>query len=300
MSNKQGSKKHIIIGIIAVLIISAIGIGVFLKGNFSKILISSNGGLKVHYIDVGQGDSILLQQNGQNMLIDTGTNDSTDTLMAYLKKQSINKIDYLILTHPHEDHIGGADAVIRGFNIGKIYMPKITATTKTYQDVIKAMKSKNYQASEPKLGENFKLGTANCTILGPINSDKDDLNTYSIVLKVQFGENKFIFTGDAQSSNEQDMISKGYDLSADVLKVGHHGSRTSTSDQFLNAVNPKYAVISCAKGNDYGHPHKTVMDKLKAKKIPVYRTDEAGTVIITSNGKSLSFNVKAGDYAVGR
>lgn len=256
-----------------------------------------NGQLKVHYINVGQGDSILVQQGSQNMLIDTGTNASTSSLMGYLQSQNIKKIDYLILTHPHEDHIGGADVVIQSLDIGTIYMPKITTTTKTFKDVVNAMNSKGLKVTTPLVGSTFKLGGANCTILGPINSNKDDLNTYSIVLKLQFGNNKFLFTGDAQTSNEQDMINKGLDLSADVLKVGHHGSHTSTSQAFLDKVNPKYAVISVGKGNDYGHPHQEVMQRLQAKGVQVYRTDENGNIIATSDGKNITFNTNTGSYS---
>lgn len=259
-----------------------------------------DGLIKVHFIDVGQGDSELIQTpDNHTMLIDTGTNASTTSLINYLKSQKVSKIDFLILTHPHEDHIGGADAVIKDFNITTVYMPKVTTTTKTFEDVVNVMKAKGLKASQPAPGTSFNLGEANCTILGPIKSNSDDLNTYSIVLKLTFGKNSFLFTGDAQASNEEDMINKGYNLSANVLKVGHHGSDTSTSQQFLNAVHPQYAVISCGKGNDYGHPHKATIDKLKAAKIPVYRTDECGSIIASSDGNSITFNVKPGDYAYG-
>lgn len=260
---------------------------------------SVNGILKVHFIDVGQGDSELIQQGNKNMLIDTGTNASTDSLISYLQSQNISKIDYLVLTHPHEDHIGGADAIINKFDIGTIYMPKATATTKTFEDVAAAISSKGLKATAPNPGDTFNLGEASCEILSPINTDSDNLNTYSIVLKLTFGNNKFMFTGDAEASNEEDMISKGYDLSADVLKVGHHGSHSSTSQQFLDKVNPKYAVISCGKGNDYGHPHKETMEKLQTKNIPVYRTDESGTIVCTSDGKTITFSCSPGDYKYG-
>lgn len=275
--------------------------------NSTKVASSNNvkksptvkGQLKIHYIDVGQADSILIQQGNASMLIDAGNNADSQTVKKYISNQGITKLDYVIGTHPHEDHIGGLDYVINSFQIGKIYMPKVTSNTKTFQDVVTAIKNKNMKATVPSPGETFKLGEANCTILGPINANPEDLNTYSIVVKVVFGNNKFLFTGDAQASNEQDMLNKGYDLSADVLKVGHHGSHTSTSSIFLNAVNPKYAVISCGKGNDYGHPHKETMQKLQTKKIPVYRTDECGTIICTSDGKNINFNVKPGDYKYG-
>lgn len=267
------------------------------KDTASKV--TANGLLKVHFINVGQGDSILVQQGSHNMLIDAGTNASTETLLNYLKSQNIKKLDYLILSHPHEDHIGGADAVINSLNIGTIYMPKVTTNTKTFKDVVTAMNKKSLKAKEPVVGTNFKLGDANCNILGPINTVSGDLNTYSIVLKVTFENNKFLFTGDAQVSNEKDMVNKGLDLSADVLKLGHHGSHTSTSLDFLNKVHPKYAALSCGVKNDYGHPHKEVMQRLQAKNVKLYRTDESGTIICQSDGKNISFNTKLGDYKNG-
>ena len=257
------------------------------------------GQLKVSYIDVGQGDSELIQAGGKTMLIDAGTNDSTDTLLNYLNNAGVKKIDYFVLTHPHEDHIGGADAVINSYPVGQIYMPKVTAATKTFEDVVMAMNKTGLKAIVPKPGTSFRLGEATCIILSPINSDPGNLNTYSIVLKMTYGREKFLFMGDATSSNEADMIAKGYDLSANVLKLGHHGSSTSTSEAFLNKVKPKYAVVSCGKGNDYGHPHLETMNKLKTKGIIVYRTDESGTIVCRSEGKTLSFDVKPGDYKSG-
>lgn len=265
----------------------------------AKAVTKISGNLKIHYINVGQGDSELIQNNGQNMLIDTGTNESTSSLVSYLKNQNVSKIDCLILTHPHEDHIGGADAVIKQFNVQKVYMPKITTNTETFKDVLMAMKDKGLKATVPTVGEEFKIGTAACKILSPINVNKEDLNTYSIVVKLAYGNTKFLFTGDAQSSNELDMINKKFDLSADVLKVGHHGSKTSTLEAFMDKVNPKYAVISCGKNNDYGHPHAETMKELQSKNIKVYRTDENGTIVCTSDGKSISFNCNPGDYSPG-
>lgn len=253
--------------------------------------------LEVNFIDVGQGDSELIRTpDNKTMLIDAGTNASTNSLISYLKSQKVKTINYLILSHPHEDHIGGADAVIKDFNVITVYMPKVTTTTKTFEDVLLAMKSKGVKASQPAQGTSFNLGEANCTVLGPINADQDDLNTYSIVIKLTYGKTSFLFTGDAQVSNEEDMISEGFDLTATVLKVGHHGSNTSTSQQFLDATNPKYAVISCGVGNDYGHPHQETIEKLQDAKISVYRTDESGTIVATSDGNNVSFNVKPGDY----
>ena len=176
-------------------------------------------------------------------------------------------------------------------------MPKRTATTKTFEDVINAIKSKGLKVTTPTPGKSFKLGQATCTILAPNGSGYEDVNNESIVIKLTFGSNSFLFTGDAEDVSEKEMLSKGYDLKADVLKIGHHGSSSSTSQEFLNKVNPKYAVVSVGKGNSYGHPHKENMDRLKAKNISVYRTDECGTIVAISNGKTITFNVKPGSYS---
>lgn len=255
--------------------------------------------LTVHFIDVGQGDGILIQQGTKNMLIDAGTNEDEKLMVNYLNKQGIKKLDVVIGTHPHEDHIGGMDAVIKNFSIGAIYMPKVTNTTKTFEDVLTAIKAKGLKVNAPTAGSTFKLGDATCTILAPNGSQYEDLNNYSLVIKVTYGTKSFLFTGDAEAISEKEMINKKYNLKADVLKVGHHGSSSSTSADFLKAVNPTFAVISMAKGNDYGHPHKETMALLKAKSIKVYRTDECGTIIATSDGKTIAFNVKQGSYNPG-
>ncbi|MCA1073334.1 MBL fold metallo-hydrolase [Clostridium bowmanii] len=254
------------------------------------------GELKVHYIDVGQADSILVQQGTQNMLIDAGNNADDKLVVDYLNKQGVKKIDVLIGTHTDEDHIGGLDTVIKTFDIGKIYMPKAVSTTDTFKDVILAIKAKNMKISVPKVGEIFKIGNSECTIIAPNALTYGNDNNYSIITKLKFGNKSFIFMGDAEDISEGQILAKQLDISADVIKIGHHGSDTSTTQEFLDAVNPKYAVISVGKGNSYGHPTQLVMDRLKAKNIEVYRTDENGTVIATSNGEDISFNVKPASY----
>lgn len=261
--------------------------------------IEVNGILKVHFIDVGQADSILVQHGSQNMLIDAGNNADADTVVNYIKKQGVTKLDYFIMTHPHEDHIGGADAVIKGFNIGTVYMPKVTSTTQTFKDVVTAMSAKGLKATIPVPGNTFKLGDTLCTILAPNGSSYEDLNNYSVVVKLTYGQNNFIFQGDAEDISENEILSKGYDISADVIKIGHHGSNSSSTQAYIKKVNPKYAVISVGKGNDYGHPHQETMAILKSIGIPVYRTDEAGTIICTSDGKNISFNCSPGSYSAG-
>ena len=255
------------------------------------------GNLKVHYIDVGQADSILIQQGSSSMLIDAGNNEDSNTVKNYISQQGITKLNYIVGTHPHEDHIGGLDYVINSFQVGKIYMPKATSNTKTFQDVVSAIKAKGMKATLPKVLETFKVGNATATILAPNSSGYEDLNNNSIVIRLTFGNNSFMFDGDAEDISENEMLSKGLDVSVDVLKVGHHGSNSSTSQAFLDKVNPKYAVISVGKGNSYGHPHKSTMEKLQAKGIKVYRTDEKGTIVATSNGNDITFNVKSGSYS---
>ena len=251
---------------------------------------SSSDSLKVHFIDVGQADSILIQQGNENMLIDAGNNDDEQTLKNYLSSLGISEFKYVVGTHAHEDHIGSLDYIINSFKVGKIYFPKTTATTKTFENVVKAVKNKGMQFTTPKVGETFKIGDAECTILAPNGSSYDDANNYSIVIKVQYGNNSFLFTGDAEDVSEKEMLSKGLNLKADVLKAGHHGSSSSSTDAFLNAVNPKHAVISVGKNNDYGHPHKETLEKFTSRGINVYRTDESGTIVATSDGNNITFN----------
>jgi beta-lactamase superfamily II metal-dependent hydrolase len=252
--------------------------------------------LKVHYINVGQADSILIQQGSQAMLIDGGNNEDGNLVKTYISNQGITTLDYVIGTHAHEDHIGGLDYVINSFKVGKVYFPKETSTTQTFIDFVDAVKNKGLQLIAPVVGETFKLGDATATILAPNGTGYSDSNNSSVVIKVQYGNNKFLFTGDAEAISENEMISKGFDLKADVLKVGHHGSSSSTTDEFLSAVNPKYAVISVGEDNTYGHPNKTVMDKLKNDGITIYRTDELGTIVATSDGNNINFNTQPGSY----
>ncbi|MGE5628888.1 MAG: ComEC/Rec2 family competence protein [Solirubrobacterales bacterium] len=244
--------------------------------------------LKVDYIDVGQGDSILIQLNGKNMLIDAGTNESQGKLLAYLKNQNIRKLDYVIATHPHEDHIGGMAEVIKSFEIGAFYAPKKVANTKTFEDMVNALKSKNLKIDTAKEGVVINFGSnANCLMLAPNSENYEDVNNYSAVIKLTYKNTSFLFTGDAQKLSEKEMLDKGLDLSCDVLKVGHHGSSTSSSAAFLDKASPKVAVISCGKNNDYGHPHKQTVTTLKKRNIKIYRTDVDGTVLIESDGKNI-------------
>ncbi|MBZ9689803.1 MBL fold metallo-hydrolase [Clostridium estertheticum] len=257
---------------------------------------SVKGLLKIHFIDVGQANSILIEQGNASMLIDAGNNPDSALVKNYISQQGITKLDYVVGAHPHEDHIGGLDYVINSFEIGKIYMPKATSNTKAFQDVVNAIKSKGMKATVPKVGESFKIGEATATILAPNSSSYEDINNTSIVIRLTFGNNSFMLDGDAEDVSENEMLSKGLNVKADLWKLGHHGSSSSTTQNMLDKVNPKYAIISVGKGNTYGHPTQSTMNKLKAKNISVFRTDENGTIVLTSDGRNITFNTKLGSY----
>lgn len=244
--------------------------------------------IKISYIDVGQGDSALIQVNGKNLLIDAGTNESTNKLISYLDKQNIKKLDYVVATHPHEDHIGGMDTVIKKYDIGEFYAPKKLANTKTFESMMNALKSKNLKINVAKAGVNLDLGkNVKCEMIAPNADNYEDVNNYSAVIKITYGNSKFLFTGDAEKLSEKEILNKNYDISADVLKVGHHGSSSSSSKPFLDKVTPKIAIISCGKNNDYGHPHRETMNELTKRKIQVYRTDVDGTIVLRSDGNKI-------------
>lgn len=249
------------------------------------------GNLKVYYLDVGQADSILVMNKNKTMLIDAGTNEMGDDVVNFLEDKGIEKIDYLVGTHPHEDHIGGLDDVIDNFDIGTIYMPKIQTNTKTYEDVLDSIEKKDLKVTAPKQGDEFKLNDAECEIM-LANEDNNDsnLNLSSIVIRMTYGENSFLFMGDAEEQNEEERKWP----QTDVLKVGHHGSKTATSKEFVKQVKPSIAIIEVAKKNSYNLPNKETIENLENVGAKVYRTDEDGNILVTSDGKNLEVktNVK--------
>jgi competence protein ComEC len=288
MSKKSSKAKYsAVISAIAVL---AIGLYFILTNIIPVQTVPDGSVLKVTAIDVGQADSILISTGSDAMLIDAGNNADASTVVNYIKGQGITKLEYVIGTHPHEDHIGGTDAVINTFDIGTVILPDAQSNTETFKDVLSAISSKGLKITKPVPGATYKLGNANFTVLAPNSSKYDDLNNYSVVIRLVFGSNSFLFMGDAQALSEKEILANGYDVKSDYMKVGHHGSDTSTLDKFLNAVNPEYAVISVGKDNDYGHPMPKTIQKLTNAGIKIYRTDERGTIVATSDGKIITFS----------
>lgn len=250
---------------------------------------SDKSSFEVHFIDCGQGDSILLLSEGKSMLIDAANNKDGEAIVKYLKDQGVKTLDFVVGTHPDADHIGGLDTVINSFSVGKVFLPKKQNNTKTFEDLLNAISDKGLKITSPKPGTEITLGAATLTILGPMNYYEDDNNNNSIVIRAAHGENSFLFMGDAGLQEETDLMESGATLQATVLKVGHHGSNSSTSRFFLEEVKPVYAVISCGVDNQYGHPHKETLNYLDKYGVITYRTDLQKTIIMKSDGKKLTF-----------
>lgn len=249
------------------------------KECISKINVNEDV-LRVYYFDVGQADSILIVNKGESMLIDAGKNDGGKVVVDNLKKIGINNLTYVVGTHPHEDHIGGLDDVINNIDVGTIYMPKTSTTTKTYEDVIDAIANKKKKVKVPKVGDKFNVGNAQCEIMS-IEDNSKDLNACSIVIRMEYDGTSYLFTGDAEKGNES---ARSWPQT-NVLKAGHHGSSTSSSQKFLNQIKPQLIIISCGKNNDYGHPHKETMDRYNKLGATIYRTDESGDILVTQTKK---------------
>lgn len=275
---KQGK---IIVSLVLALIL-------FAFGYFGRNNVSQNDYVSVHFIDVSQGDCQLIElPEGKTMLIDAGDNGTEDRIIDYIESLGIKKIDYLVATHPHADHIGGMAEVIANFDIGEIYMPKIQNNTKTFEDMLDVIGEKNLTITSAESGKVlFDYSGVRAEILSPKKGETyEEMNNYSAVLMLQCGDKRFLFMGDAEKDVEEEILKK--DLDADVLKVGHHGSTTSSSKKFLEQVSPEYAVISCGEGNDYGHPHKETINNLKKIAKEILRTDKSGTIVMRCDGSNI-------------
>lgn len=259
----------------------------FANADLSSTPVVPDGECQVYFIDVGNADSILIRQGETNALIDAGERGDGDDVLAYLRAQGVKKLDLVIATHPHADHIGGMADVIDAIPVDKFvmsFMPEDeTPTSATYLNMLETLDEKNVPVEEAVPDTVYTLGTARLTVLAPLSSS-DEANNISVVTRLTFGERSFLFMGDAETDVEKELLKSGKPLSADVIKVGHHGSDTSSSQAFLMKVNPDVAVIPCGKGNSYGHPHEETLTRLSKMDVTIYRSDVNGHVAVTTDG----------------
>lgn len=259
--------------------------------------VTAEGELEIHFIDVDNADCILVRQQDKTLLIDAGESVTYERVERYLQDYGVTHLDLVIATHPHADHIGGMPNVLERFSVGEFvmsFMPDdATPTTKTYIRMLELLDEKDIPVREARVGDIYELGTARLQILGPIE-ETDEKNDMSVVTRLTFGDRAFLFTGDAESGVEKQLVNSGYTLSADVLKLGHHGSKTSSSSLFLKAVSPQCAIATCGADNDYSHPHREVLQRLDAMGITLYRADISGNIVITSDGETFKVSTDKG------
>ena len=294
-------KEHRKIGFIPLFIILIFGLSLlFIKATGSKkndissstettstsIKVLEKSDFSMHFIDVDQGDATLIGCDGEWMLIDAGDNTKGTTVQLYLKKHNVSKLKYVIGTHPDADHIGGLDVIITKFDCENIFMPDKTSDSKEYKELLDAIKYRNYNITVPQVGNTFSLGSASCIVLGPIALSESN-NNNSIVVKVKYKDTSFLLSGDAESEEEQEIVDSGVELKSNVYHAGHHGSKTSSGFEWLNKISPESVVISCGRENSYGHPHRESLDAFKEIGADIYRTDEQGNIVVTSDGKNL-------------
>ncbi len=287
---KQNAKfQKLIFGVVVLVVLTVIGLATGnitpedITGESTAAADVSESDFTVHFVDVGQGDCILIKSGEYTMLIDAGENGNEEKVLSYLEEHGVEKFDYIIATHPHSDHIGGLYEVISEYAVDNVIMPRLTEentpTTVTYEKLLKAVKASEARVIAAVPGNIYSLGKAEFQILAPFEQD-DNLNNMSVCVKLTYQGKSFLFTGDAETSVEKQMLNSDVDLSADVLKLAHHGSSTSNSVNFLQAVNPEILVISVGEDNSYGHPHTEIMERVYELDVPIYRTDEDGSVVI--------------------
>lgn len=250
-----------------------------------------DGGLDVHFIDVGQADSILLTCGGRAMLVDGGNAADSSLVVSYLKRQGVERLDYVVCTHAHEDHAGGLSGPLNACAVGQVFAPVTQYDSKAFSDFVKYTQAQGLEITVPRADTVFSLGGAEVTVLGP-RRQYEQVNDTSLVLRVDYGATSFLLTGDMERQAEEDLLADGCRLDATVLKVGHHGSDSSTGYVFLREVMPEYAVLSVGAGNAYGHPSETVLSRLRDAGATVYRTDLQGTVAAHSDGETVAFTAE--------
>ena len=276
------AKKNPLLALLIVLVAVALLIWQSAEGRKNTVNVPMDG-LYVHYIDVGQGDSELVCCNGEYMLIDAGEPDASDAVLEYLDALGIDRLDYLVCTHGHSDHCGGLDAVVESLGVETVFTSPYAVDSPSYEIFTDAVYDAGLELTVPVLGESYRLGEASFSFIGPLE-DYDNLNDDSLVMRLEYGDTSFLFTGDMTSKAEKDLINDGADLRCDVLKVGHHGSSGSSCYQFLYEAQPGIGVISCEKGNSYGHPHEETLSRLNDADVTVFRTDLEGSIVIFSDG----------------
>ena len=302
---KRTRRRPAWVGVLALLVVAAAGILRYLGVDWNTLLpagagapaasqTAPEGTLQVYYFDVGQADSELIcLPTGEHILIDAGTSSTQEELVRQLRSLGAETLDLVVATHPHADHIGGMAAVLEALTVEQIVMPvtsdSSTPTTQTYEALLDAIGEEGLTVTPAQAGEEiWNGGGASLQVLAPNAQSYGDLNDYSVVLRLAYGADSFLFTGDAEETSEEEMLSRGYTLSATVLKCGHHGSETSTSQPFLDAVRPQYAVISCGVDNDYGHPDQVTLDRLEVVGAEVFRTDLQGTIVAFTEGSGVT------------
>lgn len=279
-------KKQKIVGLVIALILSCLSLLGICQISQD---VSVNGELMIHFIDVGQADAAVILCDGQVMMIDGGNAEDSSLIYSYLRNTlGISHIDYMIATHPHEDHIGGLSGALNACSVGKLYSPVDEYDSKVFNNLVKYAGKQGLTLTEPVMGERFSLGEASVQFISPVKR-YEEVNDLSIAVRISYGNTTFLFTGDAEWEAEHDMVNSGYRLDATLLKVGHHGSSSSTNYLFLREVMPKYAVISVGKDNSYGHPTEETLSRLRDAGSEIYRTDELGSIVVRSDGQQLTF-----------
>ena len=276
------AKKYPLAALIIVVIAAALLIFQRISENTPTVTVPMDG-LYVHYIDVGQGDSELVCCGGRYMLIDAGTPLAGDTVVEYIQDLGIKKLDYVVCTHGHADHCGGLDAVVESFDVDTIFTSPYAGDAASYLRFVETVENAQLTLEVPDQGVQYRLGDARFEFIGPLE-DHNNVNDDSLVMRLTYGDTSFLFTGDMTAKAEKELIEDGENIKCDVLKVGHHGSSGSSCYQFLYEAEPKIAVISCGRDNDYGHPHEETLGRLKDAGVTVYRTDELGSIVIFSDG----------------
>ena len=267
----------------------------FVQSGFREDIQLPDSQLRMTVLDVGNADAILLQNGDRFALVDAGERDDGDELVAFFRRVGITRLDYLIATHPDSDHIGGMADVVNAVDIGTFLMPFMpegyTPTTRVYEDLLTALIEKEITPVDPSFGDNFAFGDARIDILSGL-SEHTETNEQSIVCRIVFGAHRFLMMGDAGKEVEQELLENGVDLRADVIKIGHHGSRSSSTKRFIQAVSPRYALITCGLGNSYNHPHSETLSTLRSQSVEVYRSDQHGEITLVSDGQTLTVETK--------